>query len=75
MKIAERAHEMPELKEHTYLGDAVYAAHDGFHIWLWTDDGIKKSRPIALEPSVLKALLRYRDLCEGLLSKEYVDRP
>lgn len=41
----------------TYLGDAVYASFDGWHIWLRTGDG--NNQQIALEPSVLEALICY----------------
>lgn len=45
----------------TYLGDAVYAEHDGFGIWLRTGDHrvghcIDK---IYLEPKVLVALINF----------------
>lgn len=42
-----------------YLGDAVHASFDGYHIWLRTGDG--NQQQIALEPSVFDALLRYRE--------------
>jgi hypothetical protein len=48
------------MKDEIYLGDAVYAGQDGYHIWLWTSDGIEKSKPVALEPAVLDALFAYR---------------
>ena len=48
------------MNDETYLGDGVYAAQDGYHIWIWTSDGIDKSKPIALEPQVLDALTKYR---------------
>lgn len=38
-----------------YLGDGVYVGHDGYQIWLGTQYGNR----IALEPSVMAALLRY----------------
>lgn len=41
----------------TYLGDAVYASCDGWHIWLRTGDG--QDQQIALEPNVFLALLEY----------------
>jgi hypothetical protein len=42
-----------------YLGDGVYASHDGYHIWLRTErDG--REHLIALEPYVLTALAEYR---------------
>jgi hypothetical protein len=46
--------------DEVYLGDSVYADYDGFHIWIWTSDGVSKSCCIALEPQVLDALNNYR---------------
>lgn len=40
-----------------YLGDAVYASFDGYHIWLKTGDG--NNQQIALEPAVYAALQQY----------------
>lgn len=40
-----------------YLGDAVYASFDGYHIWLKTGDG--NDQQIALEPGVYAALRQY----------------
>jgi len=48
------------MKDEIYLGDGVYAGHDDYIIWLWTNDGITKGKPIALEPEVLDALAAYR---------------
>lgn len=48
------------MNDETYLGDGIYAAQDGYHIWIWTSDGLSKSRAIALEPNVLDALAAYR---------------
>jgi hypothetical protein len=48
------------MEDETYLGDGVYAGQEGYYIWLWTSDGITKSKPIALEPEVLDALASYR---------------
>lgn len=39
-----------------YLGDGVYGEFDGWHIWLGLHAGERK---IALEPSVLAALIDY----------------
>ena len=44
----------------TYLGDAVYASFDGYHIWLRTGDG--NNQRIALEPAVLDSLFAYARL-------------
>lgn len=45
------------MTDETYLGDAVYASFDGYHIWLRTGDG--NNQRIALEPSVLRELFDY----------------
>src|SRR5579859_7555045 len=43
-----------ELAKHVYLGDGVYAYHDGYQVWLATD-----GNAIALEPGVMQALMDY----------------
>lgn len=43
-----------------YLGDAVYASFDGYHIVLRTSNGIEVTNEIALEPQVLDALDLFR---------------
>ena len=43
-----------------YLGDAVYAAFDGYHIVLTTEDGIEITNTICLELQVFDALVEYR---------------
>jgi len=49
---------MSDLKEHEYLGDAVYASNDGWHVWLHV--GAHDVAPVvALEPQVLQALFKY----------------
>ena len=45
------------LVDETYLGDAVYASHDSYQIWLRTGDG--NNQRIALEPAVYRALVEY----------------
>lgn len=42
-----------------YIGDAVYADFDGYHIVLTTENGVSISNTIALEPSVFKELVRF----------------
>lgn len=48
-----------------YLGDGVYAKHDGYQIWLWTSDGVHSSSGIALEPNVIMALCSFVRKCGG----------
>lgn len=47
-----------ELKDHLYLGDAVYAANDGYMIALMLDDH-RNPPKIWLESEVLEALFLY----------------
>jgi hypothetical protein len=42
----------------TYLGDAVYASFDGYHIWLHLNDN-RSPGLIALEPAVYESLKHY----------------
>lgn len=39
-----------------YLGDGVYACHDGYGLWLTAEDGAQATDAIYLEPSVLESL-------------------
>jgi hypothetical protein len=40
-----------------YLGDGVYASFDGYQIWLAANDASNKV--VALEPEVMKNLIKY----------------
>jgi hypothetical protein len=42
-----------------YLGDAVYVEFDGYGLRLTTEDGIRATNTIVLEPEVYEALVRY----------------
>jgi hypothetical protein len=42
-----------------YLGDAVYAEFDGFGITLTTEDGIRVTNEIFLEPAVTQSLFDF----------------
>lgn len=50
----------------SHLGDGVYADFDGFMVVLTTEDGIRASNTIYLEPEVLRALDGYRDQLKKL---------
>lgn len=50
---------MKEIKK-VYLGDAVYANYDGYHIVLTTEDGYETSNTICLDSDVLYALDEYK---------------
>ena len=53
---------MSKLPPDEYLGDGVYASHDGYHIVLDLRGQDSFTR-ISLEPQVLDALDRYRKQC------------
>lgn len=42
-----------------YVGDGVYAEFDGYHVWIWTSDGVSESPRIALESAVLEQINRF----------------
>jgi hypothetical protein len=48
---------MPKDKE--YLGDGLYARHDGYQFWLSAEDGIRVTNEVALEPDVLHAFVKF----------------
>ena len=45
------------LQDPEYIGDGVYASHDGYQVWLAVNG--HTNNVVALEPLVLKALVRY----------------
>lgn len=57
--MSRRAMVLKAIKERVYLGDGLFAQHDGFHIWLMAErDGVEHT--VALEPEVLHAFDNYR---------------
>ena len=57
-----------------YLGDGVYASFDGYQIWLSVND--HRNKVVALEGSVMLALIDYNDkLCAQLNGKETEKSP
>ena len=50
-----------------YLGDSVYAAFDGYHLILTTENGNGPSNRIALEPEVMRALTQYQQWLRNVL--------
>lgn len=53
----------------TYLGDGVYADHDGYQVWIWIEDYDSVNERIALEPRVLETLFGYA-LSVGILTQQ-----
>lgn len=47
------------MKDKQYLGDGVFAEFDGEYLMLTTEDGIRTTNRVSLEPEVLKNALRY----------------
>ena len=45
-----------EVKDALYLGDAVYAVFDGYHIWLRLNSHDNTEGQIAIEPQVFELL-------------------
>lgn len=53
------AEESPMFRDPSYLGDGVYAGHDGYHIWLHANHHANPTDRIAVERSVYLSLKRY----------------
>ena len=53
------AKDRPEEWSKQYLGDGVYAAFDGFGVWLTAEDGIIATDAIYVEPNVLDTLVMW----------------
>jgi len=58
-----------ETKLKTYLGDSVYADYDGYHIWIYTDNGLGATNKIALEPNVYDALIQFNEKVKRMIEK------
>jgi hypothetical protein len=43
----------------TYLGDGVFADYDGFALVLTTEDGVRTTNRIVLEPAVYAQVVEY----------------
>ena len=42
------------LTHQDYLGDGAYVGFDGYHVVLYTSDGISYTRPVYMEPNVVR---------------------
>lgn len=56
-----------------YLGDAVYAYFDGYHVVLETTDGIKIENRIGLDPVVFENLIRFEQTIRANLTNKSSD--
>lgn len=52
--------------EKLYIGDGVYAADDGYHIVLTTENGLGIQNTVYLDSSVLQSLMNYIELARGV---------
>ena len=48
------------LPQKRYIGDGVYATHDGYQIILETSDGIQATNRIGLDDDTLEGIQKYR---------------
>lgn len=53
------------LKLCRYLGDGVYAGHDGHQVWIYTEEG---KNMIALEAEVFRNLVDYAGAAKRLIA-------
>lgn len=51
-----------QLNDNSYLGDGVYIGNDGYHVVLYTSDGIMPLNRVCLDEHVLKNLANYLGL-------------
>lgn len=54
-----------ELQKVQYIGDGVYAGHDGYQVWIFTSNGIVDENFVALEPEVVRRLVNYEHMLRG----------
>lgn len=48
-----------EFNKPQYVGDGVYALHDGYQVWIWATDGIHSTARIALNPDTFQSLYAF----------------
>ena len=65
-----RAADRPGSWRTEYLGDGVYAAYDGYGMWLTAEDGITATDAIYIEPGVWEAMHRLAADYQARLRKE-----
>lgn len=54
-----RAVDRQDVSDRTYLGDGLYAAFDGYGIWVTAEDGIQATDAVYFEPDVLDKLVSF----------------
>lgn len=63
---------LEKLNKGVYLGDAVYASFDGYHVWLRTGDG--NNQRIALDPEVMMRTREFISWVEDLRAEVLKER-
>ena len=48
-------------KDKEYLGDGVYLGHDGYQLWITTENGYEVTNAIAIEPNLIPQIQKYWD--------------
>lgn len=51
--------DLKDLEDPKYLGDGLYAGHDGYQIWLIAHNGMSSLDAVALEREVAESFLNY----------------
>jgi hypothetical protein len=69
----DRAGSAPRLRP-AYLGDGVYASHDGHHIWLTIHDH-RNGRLVALDDKVMAQLVAYHKQISAAAHQAGDDKP
>lgn len=60
----------PVVIQKEYLGDGVYADFDGYHVVLYTHNGISRTNTICLEPEVVTKFADYYGRLERKLEAQ-----
>ena len=58
-----------------YIGDGVYAEHDGYALTLTTENGYEATNTIVLEPEVYRELARFIGCVSGADPRTTSARP
>ncbi len=56
-----------QLKLKCYLGDELYVGHDGYHVWLYTWNGINVTNEVALDPNVYDMFAMWQSKAQAVL--------
>jgi hypothetical protein len=59
--------ETPRGTRKAYLGDGVYAAFDGYALVLTTEDGLRTTNTVVIEPEVYDSLRQYVEQLQSQL--------